>query len=96
MTVSGAWGADAVLFSKDLRVIVSLLQISNQVMSHSLQNVGLGLVSAVLLFSLAAMGVLSPVAIALVHSFGVLLVLLNSGRLIGGGDLPALNSADEI
>ncbi|MGC6510363.1 MAG: HAD-IC family P-type ATPase, partial [Myxococcota bacterium] len=83
LSAAALGGADAVLFSKDLSVIVALYQISKKVMRHILQNVGLGLLSAILLFSLAAMGVLSPVAIAVVHSFGVLLVLLNAGRLIG-------------
>lgn len=84
LSAAALGGADAALFSKDLRVIATLHALGQRVQHHIFQNIALGILAAVLLFILAAMGVLSPLAIALVHSFGVLIVLINAGRLIGG------------
>ena len=96
LSAAALGGADAVLFSKNLNVVVELHEIALRVMRHTLQNVGLGLISALGLFSLAAMGYLSPIAIALVHSFGVLLVLLNAGRLIGFNEADVRQEASDI
>ena len=89
-----AEAGDLIVLGEPLRVLPDLVELSRATVAVIRQNIivfafGLNAVAMVL----AALGVLGPVAAAILHQVGSLLVLLNAMRLLVFGDwseLPAV------
>ena len=74
--------ADIVLLSDDLRKIPEVIQKSRQAIRTIWQNIVVANVINFVAILLASFGLLGPVAAAVVHNVGAIIVVLNSARLL--------------
>lgn len=74
--------ADIVLLSDDLKKIPETIQKSRKAIRTIWQNIVVANVINFAAIILAALGLLGPVAAAIVHNIGAILVVLNSARLL--------------
>ncbi|MBP2657374.1 MAG: heavy metal translocating P-type ATPase [Firmicutes bacterium] len=74
--------ADIVLLSDDLKKIPELIQKSRKAIRTIWQNIIIANAINLIAIILAAGGLLGPVAAAIVHNVGAILVVLNSARLL--------------
>ncbi|AIF53453.1 cation-translocating P-type ATPase [Pelosinus sp. UFO1] len=74
--------ADIVLLSDDLKKIPETIQKSRKAIRTIWQNIVVANVINLAAIILAALGLLGPVAAAIVHNVGAILVVLNSARLL--------------
>jgi len=74
--------ADIVLLSDDLRKIPETIQISRKAIRTIWQNIVVANAINFVAIILAAFGLLGPVAAAIVHNCGAIIVVLNSARLL--------------
>jgi heavy metal translocating P-type ATPase len=77
--------ADIVLLSDDLKRVPETIQKSRKAIRTIWQNIVVANVINFAAIILAAMGLLGPVAAAIVHNVGAILVVLNSARLLRNG-----------
>ncbi|MDF2633491.1 MAG: heavy metal translocating P-type ATPase [Pelosinus sp.] len=77
--------ADIVLLSDDLKRVPETIQKSREAIRTIWQNIVVANVINFAAIILAAMGLLGPVAAAIVHNVGAILVVLNSARLLRNG-----------
>lgn len=89
----GAAGSDVALHSatialmnNDLRRVPFLIRLSRGARTVVLQNIGVGAMFILGGLFLSGSGHLHPIAAALLHNAGSLIVIFNSGRLIRSGD----------
>ncbi|CAN5715573.1 hypothetical protein BH23PLA1_BH23PLA1_15300 [soil metagenome] len=81
-----AEAGDLVILGDPLRVLPGLLKLSRQTVAIIRQNIiGFAFILNAGAIALAVLGILGPVAAAILHQAGSLLVLLNSMRLLGFG-----------
>jgi Cd2+/Zn2+-exporting ATPase/Cu+-exporting ATPase len=84
--------ADIALMSNDLRRLAETMRLARATRRTIHENVGIALGSTLLMLALAAAGLVGPIAAAVVQNLGSVLVVLNSGRLLGfapGGATPS-------
>ena len=74
--------ADIALMSDDISKIPELIDLSKKVMSTINVNIAAPILINLLAIILAAFGIIGPVAGALIHNLGSVLVVANSSRLI--------------
>jgi len=74
--------ADIVLLSDDLKKITETIQKSRKAICTIWQNIVVANVINFVAIILAAFGLLGPVAAAIVHNVGAIIVVLNSARLL--------------
>ncbi len=77
--------ADIVLLSDDLKKVPETIQKSRKAIRTIWQNIVVANVINFAAIVLAALGLLGPVAAAIVHNVGSILVVLNSARLLRNG-----------
>lgn len=77
--------ADIVLLSDDLKKVPETIQKSRKAIRTIWQNIVVANVINFAAIILAALGLLGPVAAAIVHNVGAILVVLNSARLLRQG-----------
>jgi Cd2+/Zn2+-exporting ATPase len=77
--------ADIVLLSDDLKRVPETIQKSRKAIRTIWQNIVVANVINFAAIILAALGLLGPVAAAIVHNVGAILVVLNSARLLRHG-----------
>ncbi len=89
----GAAGSDVAihsatiaLMSNDLRRVPFLVRLSRQTRGVVFQNLATGLLFIVGGLFLSGAGLLNPIVAALLHNFGSIIVIFNSGRLIRSGE----------
>lgn len=75
-------GADVALLSNDLRRLPETVHLADQTRQVIVENVLIGLFFSVIMLSLAAFGVISPLTGAVLHNAGAIFVVLNSSRLL--------------
>ncbi|MCX7819652.1 MAG: cation-translocating P-type ATPase [Kiritimatiellae bacterium] len=78
--------ADIALMADDLRRVPRLIELSRYATRVVAQNIGVGVVFIVGGMALAAAGGVPPIAAALLHNVGSLMVVFNSGRLMRFGE----------
>ncbi|MBC2582163.1 cation-translocating P-type ATPase [Clostridium sp. DJ247] len=76
--------ADITLVSDDIQRIPYLIQLSKKTMRKINFNIALAMILNFVAIALAALGILGPVAGALVHNVGSVFVVLNSALLLRG------------
>lgn len=74
--------ADIALLSDDLRKIPEAIQVSRRAYKTIGQNIVVANLINIVAIGFAAVGILGPVAAAIVHNAGSILVVLNSARLL--------------
>ena len=74
--------ADIVLLADDLKKVPEIIQSSRQAIRTIWQNIVVANVINFAAIILAAFGLLGPVAAAIVHNVGAIIVVLNSARLL--------------
>lgn len=74
--------ADVVLLADDLRRLPDCIRLGRHCRSIATANAAIGLAWTVAVIALAALGVLSAVASAILHNVGTLVVIANAGRLL--------------
>ncbi len=74
--------ADIALMGDDLRKLPFLIRLSRKTRNVIYQNMVIAALSSAIMITLAAIGLISPLAGAFLHNIGALLVLLNSARLL--------------
>jgi P-type E1-E2 ATPase len=74
--------ADVVLLADDLRRLPDCIRLGRHSRRIATANAAIGLAWTVAVIALAALGVLGPVASAILHNVGTLIVIANSGRLL--------------
>lgn len=74
--------ADIALMSNDIRRLGTAIRLSRLTRATINTNVAVGIGSAVLMITLAALGYVGAIAGALLHTVGAVAVVLNSGRLL--------------
>ncbi|QDU83895.1 putative copper-exporting P-type ATPase V [Planctomycetes bacterium Pla163] len=79
-------GADVALMSGDLGRIPRMLHLADRTRATIVSNALLATGWGVAMVALASLGILAPAVAALLHNGGVLLVLVNSARLVRLGD----------
>lgn len=79
-------GADVALLTEELDRLPRLLSLSEHSRAVMTQNAILGVLFSVLMLGLAAGGAISPLLGALLHNLGAIGVVLNSARLLSGGE----------
>lgn len=79
-------GADVALMSGDLGRIPRMLHLADRTRSTIVVNALLATGWGVAMVALASVGILGPSLAALIHNGGVLLVLVNSSRLVRAAD----------
>ena len=92
-----AEAGDLVILGEPLRVLPDLVKLSRATVAVIRQNIiifAFGL-NAVAMAS-AALGILGPVAAAILHQAGSLLVLLNAMRLLAFGDWASLTPIRQV
>jgi len=77
--------ADVVLLSDDLKKITETIQQSRKAIRTIWQNIVVANLINFVAIMMAAFGLLGPVAAAIVHNVGAILVVLNSARLLRHG-----------
>src|SRR5262245_36345876 len=77
--------ADVALMANDLSRLPMAIRLSRQTRATINQNLLIGAGSSILMLSLAALGIVSPIVGAVLHNAGELYVLVNSARLLGFG-----------
>jgi heavy metal translocating P-type ATPase len=77
--------ADVALMTNDLARLPLAIGLSRQTRKTINQNLLIGAGSSVLMLSLAALGLVSPIVGAVLHNAGEIYVLVNSARLLGFG-----------
>lgn len=75
-------GADVALLSNDLQRLPQTIHLADQTRRVIFENVLIGLFFSVIMLSLASLGVISPLAGAVLHNAGAIFVVLNSSRLL--------------
>jgi Cd2+/Zn2+-exporting ATPase len=78
--------ADMALMNNDLRRLPRLLRLSRAARAAILQNIGVGMVFILAGWTFSFRGEISPIAAALLHNAGSLVVLFNSARLVRAGE----------
>jgi Cd2+/Zn2+-exporting ATPase/Cu+-exporting ATPase len=81
--------ADVALMTNDLGRLPLAIRLSRQTRATIHQNLLIGAGSSVLMLGLAALGLVSPIAGAILHNAGEIFVLVNSARLLNFGKVPA-------
>lgn len=79
--------ADGVLVHDDIRHLPHLLRLAKKTTRTIKVNIGLSMLLNLITVVLAALGLMGPVVGALAHNAGALLIVLNSARLLGTGDV---------
>ena len=74
--------ADVVLLADDLRRLPDCIRLGRHCRRIATANAAIGLAWTVAVIALAALGVLSAVASAILHNVGTLVVIANAGRLL--------------
>ena len=74
--------ADIALMSSSLSSLPRMMELARRTQSTVNLNVLVGVGFSVLMLGLAAVGIISPMAGALLHNGGALFVVINSARLL--------------
>ncbi len=77
--------ADVALMTNDLARLPLAIRLSRRTCATINQNLLIGAGSSVVMLSLAALGLVSPIVGAVLHNVGEIYVLFNSARLLGFG-----------
>ena len=77
--------ADVALMTNDLARLPLAIRLSRRTRATINQNLLIGAGSSVVMLTLAALGLVSPIAGAVLHNAGEIYVLFNSARLLGFG-----------
>jgi Cd2+/Zn2+-exporting ATPase/Cu+-exporting ATPase len=77
--------ADVALMTNDLQRLPLAIRLSRQTRTTINQNLLIGAGSSMLMLSLAALGIVSPIMGAILHNVGEIYVLFNSARLLSFG-----------
>lgn len=85
--------ADVALMANDLGRLPLAIRLSRTTRATINQNLLVGAGFSVLMLSLAALGVVSPIVGAILHNAGEIYVLVNSARLLGFGRTRSLGTA---
>lgn len=92
--------ADVVLLADDLRRLPDCIRLGRHCRRIATANAAIGLAWTVAVIALAALGVLSAVASAILHNVGTLVVIANAGRLLrrdaDGAGLSTSEAAENV
>ncbi len=87
--------ASIALMTNDLRRIPALVALSRKMCIIMNQNVFVGFLFVVGGMIMALLGVLTPVAAAMLHTFSTILIIFNSARLVRSGEEITLDGSSE-